>query len=257
MGRLLCLQKLCYIDLADAGGDRIKIVREIGKLTQLRRLGITKLRREDGKELYSSLAKLTNLRSLNIESFEEESIDLEYPLSPSTLPFLRTLELQGRLERIPQGIGSLNALIRLNLIGSRLQEDPLQYIQGLPNLLLLKLYRGSYEGQELSFKAGGFQRLHTLSLSRLEGLRWVRVEKESMPLLHNVVMWHCESMREMPVGIEHLENLKYVDFTDMAEEFVERLIDEKRKEGDQWRLAHVPEVVVYNRVNGKWKTRQL
>ncbi|PIN19661.1 Apoptotic ATPase [Handroanthus impetiginosus] len=258
MGRLLCLQKLCFIALADAEGGRMETVREIGKLTQLQRLGITKLRREDGKELCSSLAKLTNLRSLNIVSFEEgEFIDLEYPLSPSTFPFLRTLELQGRLERIPQWIASLNALTKLNLRWSRLQEDALEYIQGLPNLLVLNLDCGSYEGPELSFKVGTFQRLHRLSLSRLKGLRWVRVEKGSMPLLHDMALWDCKLMMEIPVGIEHLINLEHVEFTDMAEDFSERLIDEKAKGGDQWRLAHVPAVVAKASVNGEWKTWQL
>ncbi|PIN23810.1 hypothetical protein CDL12_03469 [Handroanthus impetiginosus] len=98
----------------------------MGKLTQLWRLGITNLRREDGKELCSSLAKLTNLRSLNISSFEHgELIDLNYPLSPSTLPFLRTLELHGRLEKIPQWVGSLNTLTILCLRWSKLREVPL------------------------------------------------------------------------------------------------------------------------------------
>ncbi|PIN07255.1 Apoptotic ATPase [Handroanthus impetiginosus] len=258
MGRLLCLQKLCYIDLADARGDQIKIVREIGKLTQLRRLGITKLRRENGKELCSSLARLTNLRSLNIESFnEEEYIDLEYPLSPSTFPFLRCIALRGRLERMPQWICSFNAVSRLLLGWSRLQGDPLEYLQGLPNLVDLTLHSHSYEGQELSFNAGGFQRLVKLCLARLRGLRWVRVEKGSMPLLDHVTISDCESMVEMPVGIEHLKDLKIVRFTDMAEEFVERLVDEKRKEGDQWRLTHVRLIVVYNWVNGKSVRRQL
>ncbi|PIN07646.1 Apoptotic ATPase [Handroanthus impetiginosus] len=256
IGRLLCLQKLCYIDLANAGGGRLKTVREIGKLTQLRRLGITKLRREDGKEFCSSLAKLTNLRSLVICPFEEELMDLEYPLSPSTFPLLRTLELQGRLERIPQWIGSLNALTGLTLRWSGLREDPLEYIQGLSNLRMLRFHWGSYEGQELNFKAGGFQRLHILELSRLRGLKWVRVEKGSMPFVHDVTVADCKSMVEMPVGIEHLKNLKHVDFSDMAEEFVESLIGEKTKKGDMWRLAHVPQVVVYNWVNDEWKPRQ-
>ncbi|XP_073152656.1 disease resistance protein PIK6-NP-like [Henckelia pumila] len=66
---LTCLQKLCFIDADEADG--IKIVREIGKLTQLRKLGITKLRREDGKDLCSSLGKLTKLRTLYIYSIED------------------------------------------------------------------------------------------------------------------------------------------------------------------------------------------
>ncbi|PIN17867.1 Apoptotic ATPase [Handroanthus impetiginosus] len=258
IGRLLCLKKLCFIDVADAGSGRIKTVREVGKLTQLNRLGITKLRREDGKELCSSLEKLTNLRELLILSLEEgELIDLEYHLSPSTFPFLRGLFLQGRLEKIPRWIGSLNTLTRLFLKWSMLREDSLECIQGLPNLQTLNLNSASYEGLELCFKAGGFQRLHKLYLARLGGLRWVRVEKGSMPILHSMDVWDCKSLVEMPEGIEHLKNLKHVEFNDMAEEFVERLIDEKRNGGDQWRLAHVPLVVVDNCVNGEWRRVQL
>ncbi|PIN23808.1 Apoptotic ATPase [Handroanthus impetiginosus] len=257
MGRLLCLQKLRWIDVADAGGGQINIVREIGKLTQLRSLGMTKLRSEDGKELCSSLSNLTNLRSLKISSFEKEGfMDLEYPLSPCTLRFLRHLMLCGRLERIPQWIGSLNALTRLILGWSGLQGDSLEYIQGLPNLLELSL-DCAYEGQEMIFKAGGFQRLDELALWRLRELRWVRVEKGSMPLLHTMTVRDCKSMVEMPTGIEYLKNLKWVFFSDMVEEFVERLRDEKRKEGDQWRLADVTEVMLYNWVNGEWNTIEL
>ncbi|PIN02289.1 hypothetical protein CDL12_25201 [Handroanthus impetiginosus] len=218
---------------------------------------MTKLRKEDGEELRSSLSKLANLRSLDILSSEEEEyIDLEYLLSPSALQFLRYLGLHGRLERIPQWIGSLNALTTLLLRWSRLQEDPLQYIRSLPNLQSLNL-ECTYEGQELNFKAGVFQRLHILVLSRLRVLKWVRMEKGSMPFVHNVTVAGCKSMVEMPVGIEHLKNLKYVEFTDMAEEFVDGLIDEKRKGSDQWKLAHVPVVRIVNWVNGEWKVRLL
>ncbi|KAK6142529.1 hypothetical protein DH2020_022877 [Rehmannia glutinosa] len=46
---LSSLQKLSWIDANEVNG--IKMVREIGKLTQLRRLGIAKLRKADGMEL--------------------------------------------------------------------------------------------------------------------------------------------------------------------------------------------------------------
>ncbi|KAL8509917.1 hypothetical protein ACS0TY_016945 [Phlomoides rotata] len=84
------LIKLGFIDATESDG--MKIVREIGKLTQLRRLGITKLRSEGGKDLCSSIAKLTNLRSLTVCSVEDvEKLELDYSIS---LPFLRRLELK-------------------------------------------------------------------------------------------------------------------------------------------------------------------
>ncbi|KAK4435512.1 hypothetical protein Salat_0714700 [Sesamum alatum] len=223
------LNKLCFID-----ADETIVIREIGKLVQLQRLGITKLRREDGKELCSSLENLTNLRSLSIYAVEEgEVLDLQHSLP---LSFLRTLALQGCLERLPPWIPSLNALTELYLAWSRLREDPLQYLEDLPNLLVLNLNR-AYEGQELSFRAGGFQRLKSLVLGVLGELRRVSVEKGSMPRLHDLVMMGCRQMAEMPAGIEHLVNLQHVAFVDMAEEFVERMTEEKRVHGDQWKLT--------------------
>ncbi|KAG8387053.1 hypothetical protein BUALT_Bualt03G0213000 [Buddleja alternifolia] len=118
IGKLLSLQKLCYIDVGEEING-MKLVREIGKLTMLRRLCISNLRREDGEEFCSSLAKLTNLRSLGVGSVGGELMDLQYSLN---LPFLRTLELMGCLERVPQWISSLSALTRLCLRWSKLHN---------------------------------------------------------------------------------------------------------------------------------------
>ncbi|KAG8387052.1 hypothetical protein BUALT_Bualt03G0212900 [Buddleja alternifolia] len=126
IGKLLSLQKLCYIDV---GGEinGIKLVREIGKLTMLRRLCISNLRREDGGDFCSSLAKLTNLCSLSVGSVDGEVLDLQY--YSKNLPFLRSLVLKGCLERVPQWIPSLSALTSLNLRWSKFHEDPLECIQ--------------------------------------------------------------------------------------------------------------------------------
>nr|GMC82712.1 disease resistance protein RPM1-like [Ipomoea batatas] len=100
IGRLLFLQKLSNVQAKKING--VKVVSEIGNLTQLRKLGVTDLRKEDGKELCSSMEKLTNLISLTLEAAEEnEILDIQHSLS--TVPLcLRTLKLNGRLERIPQ-----------------------------------------------------------------------------------------------------------------------------------------------------------
>ncbi|CDP21579.1 unnamed protein product, partial [Coffea canephora] len=78
MGGLLALQTLSYID-ASSGSI---IIKEIGKLTELRELGITKLRREDGKELCSSLANLISLQRLSADSIgkgdDHDTIDLNH-----------------------------------------------------------------------------------------------------------------------------------------------------------------------------------
>ncbi|KAG8375148.1 hypothetical protein BUALT_Bualt10G0070200 [Buddleja alternifolia] len=215
---------------------------------------ITKLRREDGRDLCSSLAKLTNLRSLNISSIDEsEDIDLQYSVS---LPLLRKLVVHGCLTRVPQWVPSLNGLTALILRWSKLRDDPMQSLGDLPNLVILGMYC-AYEGEELCFKAGGFEKLKKVWLVGLRQLRCVKVEKGCMPCLEEVSMWDCKLVDQVPHGMEHLVSLQYVEFCDMAEEFEAELADQKRKQGDGWKLAHVPRVRVFNLVDGAWKGRQL
>ncbi|XP_027181682.1 disease resistance protein RPM1-like [Coffea eugenioides] len=143
IGKLTFLERLAHIE-ADSG----KIVREIGKLIQLRELSITKLRREDGKELLYSLLRLTNLRELHICSIkEEETLDLQHSISPK-LGFLVRLWLNGRLERVPEWVISLQSLSTLVLLNSELSEDEnaIGCLGHLSNLVELTLH-GAYEGE--------------------------------------------------------------------------------------------------------------
>ncbi|KAL8511051.1 hypothetical protein ACS0TY_017755 [Phlomoides rotata] len=206
--------------------DGMKIVKEIGKLTQLRRLQITKLRSEDGKELCSSIVKLTNLRSLLIHSFEEgEKLDLDYSVS---LPFLRCLTLQGCIEKVPEWISSLNGLTSICLSWSRLREDPLNSLQDLPNLARLIIHGAYVDG--LRFNAQGFQKLKELLLDELRCLKWVIVETGSMPGLQDWDMSDCKLVTELPQGIQHLLHLQSFNICNMGNQFVERAVEDKKNE---------------------------
>ncbi|XP_027360616.1 disease resistance protein RPM1-like isoform X2 [Abrus precatorius] len=65
IGNLQSLQKLSFVEANQGGGT---IILQLGKLSQLRRLGIIKLREEDGKAFCSSIERLTNLRTLSVTS---------------------------------------------------------------------------------------------------------------------------------------------------------------------------------------------
>ncbi|XP_051151161.1 disease resistance protein RPM1-like [Andrographis paniculata] len=257
IGQLSRLQKLCYIDAS------AEVVRGIGRLTELQRLGITRLRKEDGKELSSSLSKLTFLTSLSIAAGEEgEVIDLPY-FMPSTC--LRFLRLEGCLEKLPEWISSLDALTSLHLRSSKLRDDPIECLQSLANLKDLVLY-GAYEGEGLHFKSGGFKKLEELQLIRMRRLKWVRVEKGCMTNLREFEIWDCKEMKDVPIGIEHLGNLDFVDFSDMSNEFEDRVCEEKgrgrvdvhahdhdRERKGKGKLIHIPNVRISNWVDGQWE----
>ncbi|KAE9448196.1 hypothetical protein C3L33_19902, partial [Rhododendron williamsianum] len=246
---ILKLKHLRHL-ISNQGSNSGIVIREVGKLTQLRRLLIVRLQKEDGMMLCSSFEKLNNLRSLTIAAIEEdEIIDLDSLSLPPRL--LQTLSLRGRLEKIPHWIPSLHNLKRLQLGWSKLKDvDSLQSLQDLPNLLHLEL-TSAYEGDGLFFKAGGFQKLEHLWLVSLVGLKWVSVESSSMPLLKELHLQDCKLMLELPSGVEHLANLKYLELNDMSEKLISSL-NRDLQGGDYWKIARVLSVWFGDSKSGKW-----
>ncbi|XP_027081540.1 disease resistance protein RPM1-like [Coffea arabica] len=263
MGGLLALEELNCID-ASSGST---IVKEIGKLTQLRKLYITKLRREDGKELCSSLANLTSLRELSVDSIgkgdDHDIIDLNHhhpSLSSLFLQSLRMLFLCGRLEKMPQWVARLHGLIRIDLDWSRLrsEEDPLESLQHLPNLGEIN-FCGSYQGEELCFKVGGFLMLKRLHLKRMEGLRWMRVEEGALPRLHLLFLQQLPLLEELPLGIQHLSNLQRLTLYETSSQLREKLLENQKEESEDYtKIAHIPEILIgYYTDDRKWRDRWL
>ncbi|CDP13421.1 unnamed protein product [Coffea canephora] len=261
MGGLLALEILNCID-ASSGST---VVKEIGKLTQLRELYITKLRREDGKELCSSLANLTSLHRLSIESIgkgdDHEIIDLNHhhpSLSSSSSSFLQSLRmliLYGRLEKMPQWVAHLHSLVRIDLDWSRLrgEEDPLESLRHLPNLHSIN-FCGSYQGEGLCFKAGGFLKLKWMHLKRMEGLRWMRVEEGALPRLQKLFLEQLPSLEELPMGIQHLSHLQRLTLYETSSQLTGKLLDNQEEESeDDRRIAHIPEILIgYYTDDGEW-----
>ncbi|KAH7851965.1 hypothetical protein Vadar_018949 [Vaccinium darrowii] len=236
---------------ANHGSSSNIMLTELGKLTQLGRLNLLRLSKEDGKVLCSSLEKLSSLYSLCVHAKDEnEIIDLD---SLSSAPQrLRLLDLCGRLQNLPHWIPSLHNLTRIFLWWSKLRDDgPLQLLQHLPNLVSLDLL-SACQGDELCFKAGGFRKLVKLVLCSFEELRWVRVEAGSMPLLKELQITKCNLMTKVPSGIEHLTNLKLLLLSDMSDILISSL-NRNLEGGDYWKIALIPEVWILDSKSGSWK----
>ncbi|XP_061343085.1 disease resistance protein RPM1-like [Gastrolobium bilobum] len=250
IGHMQSLQKLCFIE-ADQGSKALMI--ELGRLTQLRRLGIRKMKQEDCAALCSSIEKMINLRSLSITAIEDdEIIDIHNISRPPQ--YLQRLYLSGRLEKLPHWISSLKNLARVFLKWSRLKEDPLVHLQDLPNLRHLEFLQ-VYVGETLHFKAKGFPSLKVLGLDDLDGLKSMIMEEGAMPGLKKLIIQRCDSFKQVPLGIEHLSKLKKIEFFDMPEELIKTL----RPNGGEeyWRVQHVP--VVYSTYwrDGGWDVYSL
>ncbi|KAF8376809.1 hypothetical protein HHK36_031519 [Tetracentron sinense] len=192
------------------------IVIALGNLSQLRRLGILELRKEDGLALCSSIEKMSNLHWLDVESLQEEKVlDLQFQSSPPLL--LKQLDLTGKLEK--------------------LKDNPLEVLQALPNLVYLKL-QGAYDGEELCFNAGGFPTLKILFLSNFERLELAKVEEGAMPHLVELIFDEYTMLKKVPLGMECLGNLEILDFVDMPNEFMTALNPLIQLEGRGMRHFH-------------------
>ncbi|CAK8540294.1 unnamed protein product [Lathyrus sativus] len=250
IGNMQSLQKLCFIEV-DQGSAALMV--ELGKLTQLRRLGIRKMKKEDGPALCSAIEKMIHLRSLSITAInEDEIIDIQNISKPPQ--YLQQLYLSGRLEKFPQWINSLKNLFRVFLKWSRLNEDPLQYLQNLPNLRHLEFLQ-VYIGETFHFKKNGFPNLKVLGLDDLEGLNSMTIEEGAMQGLKKLVIQRCGSFKIVPLGIEHLTKLKTIEFFDMPDELITALLPNGGK--DYWRVQHVPTVYSTYWRDGGWDVYSL
>ncbi|KAJ4838882.1 hypothetical protein Tsubulata_023934 [Turnera subulata] len=220
-----------------------KLILELGRLNKLRRLGIVKLKRENGKALCSSIEKLRDLRALSITSLDEnEIVDLQYLSCPP--PFLQRLYLTARLQKLPKWISCLEVLVMLKMRRTKLRHDLLVSLQCLPNLVHLEFVE-AYEGETLNFQSG------VLGLNKLNFLRSITIQDGAMPSLHNLTVQCCKLLQKIPFGIEHLTELKVVQFLDMPIDFIKRLRPNDGGEG-YVKVQNIPEVYCTFLTNGCW-----
>ncbi|KAM1126601.1 hypothetical protein ACFX2B_041264 [Malus domestica] len=254
VGCLQDLQKLYYVE-ANHGG--IKLIKELGKLRQLRKLGLKKLKREDGKALCACIEKMNHLESLDLSAIsEDEVLDLQ---SISTPPeFIRSLWLKGRLEQLPSWISNIQQLVRLVIYWSGLRDSPLKALQNLPNLLELRFGQMGYDGRQLHFEEGGFQKLRILVLKDMEALNSLIIDKGVMPLLQEFHIGPSPQLKEVPSGIHHLQNLRHLLFYGMPKEFARQM--DPNNGPHYWIVKHIRNVrFVYNfgPGNGKAESHSL
>ncbi|KAL5560137.1 hypothetical protein UlMin_036348 [Ulmus minor] len=213
---LTSLQTLTIINASPGGVD---LIGSLGMLKQLRKLWIQELGAEHGAALCSSIQKLSCLRELWMETREEDEVLDLHNISSPALQCLQGLYMHGCLEVLPNWVSQLSSLVILELRWSKLEVDPLETLQALPNLAVLT-FQKAYGGEALCFKAGGFQMLKELAFFSLGKLRLVTIEKGALPRLEELFFEDCKLLEQVPSGLEFLTNLKKLGFVNMADELV-------------------------------------
>ncbi|KAJ4837724.1 hypothetical protein Tsubulata_044361 [Turnera subulata] len=198
-----------------------ELIPQLGNLTDLKRLEVTKLSATDGAKLCTSIQRMTCLLRLGVVATKtDEELQLDALHLPPT--FLQKLTLVGKLNRVPPWLGSLASLTHLHLRFSGLKEDILSSLGELSSLVFLQLNK-AYDGQILHFEPGWFPRLQKLSLIELPGLETLEFEKGSLPSIRDLYLIRCQALKTFSHGIEHLTSLQKLHLEDIPDQLLEQL----------------------------------
>jgi hypothetical protein len=173
-------------------GEGKAILRDIRRLTQLRKLAVRGISKKNCQEFCSTLADLGRLESLSVtRTLSRDLRDLLDEVSPPPSN-LQSIKLQGRLGKLPTWIGALQNLVKLKLVGTELSDadGTLQVLGKLPNLAILRLLDDSFRDEvcRLTFRQEAtFPSLVVLELYGVCGwgpfLNSVEYEEGAMPKL--------------------------------------------------------------------------
>ncbi|RZB51232.1 Disease resistance protein RPM1 isoform A [Glycine soja] len=148
------------------------------------------------------------------------------------------LDLSGTLTRFPNWISQFPNLVHLRLWGSRLTNDALNSLKNMPRLMYLCFVLNAYEGETLHFQCGGFQKLKQLSLSSLDQLKCILIDRGALCSVEKIVLQDLSQLKTVPSGIQHLEKLKDIIIDDMPTEFEQRIAPDGGE--DHWIIQDVP-----------------
>jgi hypothetical protein len=163
------------------------IMHDIKRLTQLHKLGVTGVKKQNGQELCSAIVCLSRLESLLIRSEGKPGLfgclDGKFSFPES----LQRLKLYGNLVKLPEWIQGLKNLVKLKLRSCRISDhgDAMQVLGNLPSLASLHLLWMSFEGEgvHLSLCPETFQSLVVFELAYDSGVNSVKFEERATPKL--------------------------------------------------------------------------
>jgi disease resistance protein RPM1 len=232
-------------NLDENENDNRKLIEELGKLKQLRKLGLGKVNAKHISAMCFSINEMQELEELSITQCRDQS-DLTYMDLNSPPPKLRIVTLDVKLEKFPEWISKLKNLVKLkvNLRYSQL-VDVMKLLKGMPTLLSLNISPCGFEDRIqslLHFQDGWFKNLKELNVERFDSLNCILIDKGALGSLKKLQLHKLPQIKTLPIGIEHLEKLEYLILVAMSTEFKENLTPDEGKE--HWIFKQVPHVLI-------------
>jgi hypothetical protein len=172
------------------------ILQDIRRLSQLRKLAVSGVSKKNSQEFCSTLADLSRLESLSVQSSVEPGLHgcLDGVSSPPKN--LQSLKVSGTLVELPGWIEGLHSLVKLVLESTLLREfdATMQVLGKLPNLAILRLRYHPFlpfdikrgERIRLTFHREAFPSLMVLELLSVGGLGLVEFKDGATPKLEQL-----------------------------------------------------------------------
>ncbi|XP_057781297.1 probable disease resistance protein At1g58602 [Salvia miltiorrhiza] len=160
-----------------------------------------------------------------------------------TCPNLHSLGIQVKLGKALAECGSdfiSSKLITLQLLECEIEDDPMGILGNLPCLKYLYFSWKSFVGEEMTCPSNSFPRLNLLVLSQLPKLREWRVEAGAMPLLYELEIYDCSSLKMLPDGLSGISTLRKLKITGMAE--MGKRVSASGE--DFHKVSHVPSIII-------------
>jgi hypothetical protein len=127
----------------------------------------------------------------------------------------------------------------LNLLGSKLTEDPMPTLEKLPNLRILRLQMDSFLGNKMVCLDKGFPQLKSLFLYDLPNLEEWEVVEGAMANLFHLEISNCTSLKTVPEGLRFITSLREMEIRSMLKAFRTRL---EHGGEDYYKVQHVPSI---------------
>ncbi|CAD6340453.1 unnamed protein product [Miscanthus lutarioriparius] len=208
------LKELQILEKVDIKRTSRKAIKELGELTQLRKIVVTGrgASKKKCKAFCKAVPKLSTLRSLSVSTKEwrKEADVLDKVVSfTSSLPSLERLKLKGLLQKIPAWVGKCDNLVKVDLKYCQLKE--LEYLAELPNLVRLRLKGNAFNAEKLVFREHGFPKLRIFLIQNRYGMALTEVtfEQSTSPNMETIDILDCNLTTGIN-GINHLPKLKKI-----------------------------------------------
>ncbi|ESR50402.1 hypothetical protein CICLE_v10033539mg, partial [Citrus x clementina] len=189
------------------------------KLASLRKLGVKCYSQRVIDSIAELVSRSTRLQSLKlVYAWRDDYSDIPFKAQAN----LQELYLRGALRMFSAKTSSFPRNLKIvTLSMSRLYWDPMEALEKLCHLNILRIIGEAYEGKKMTCQAGGFPQLRVLKLWNLSSLEEWTVQEAAMPRLRELEIRSCNKLKP-PEGLRNLAaTLKDFVLTNMPSTFGE------------------------------------